>query len=208
MIEIQNVSYRYRGSKDWVLRDFCETINEGEFVVLRGSNGSGKSTLARIIAGIVKPKRGTVLVDGICTRDRRRFYDLRRLISIVFQNPENNLLFDRVFDDIAFGLENMKVPKSEWGGRVAKVLEQVGMSGFEERSTYKLSGGQKQRIAIAGVLALGSRILVADEVTAHLDTQGKEDIYNLLWELNASGVTVVLTTNIASESERGRIIDL
>ena len=183
-------------------------IERGEFVVLRGPNGSGKSTLARIIAGITKPRRGQVTVNSICTKDKRHFLELRRVVSIIFQNPENNLLFDKVFDDVAFGLENLKVPREQHAELVAKALGSVGLAGFEERSTYELSGGQKQRVAIAGVLAMDCDVIVADEPTAMLDTSGKRDIYDLLRELHAGGKTIVLATNIAEESKFGRVIEL
>jgi len=208
MIKLENVSYKYRRAKSWVLRDFSLEVGEGEFVVLQGKNGSGKSTLARLMAGIVKPKRGIITVGGIDTKSRKDFHSLRKTISIIFQNPENNLLFDRVYDDIAFGLQNLRIPKGEWDGRIKKSLEQVGMNGFEDRSTYELSGGQKQRIAIAGILAMDCKVIVADEVTAMLDTDGKREIYELLWQLNSQGVTIILATNIASEAERGRVIQL
>ncbi|MCL2570708.1 MAG: ATP-binding cassette domain-containing protein [Firmicutes bacterium] len=208
MIKLDNVSYKYRRQKEYILRDFSLEINDGEFIILKGSNGSGKSTLARLIAGITKPRKGTVTIDGINTRDKKRFYDLRSTISIIFQNPETSLLFDRVYDDIAFGLENLKIPKTKHPEIIAHALELVGMTGFENHSTYELSMGQKQRIAIAGILAMNCKIIVADEITAMLDTGGKQDIYNLLWELNSRGITIILATNIDYETKRGRIINL
>ena len=208
MIKLDNVSYRYRGQSEWTVRDFSIDIARGEFIVLSGANGSGKSTLGKLIAGIVRPKRGTVTVDGINTKKRADFKNLRRKVSIIFQNPENNLLFDKVYDDIAFGLVNLKVPKEQHAEIVARALEQVGMSGFEGHSTYDLSGGQKQRIAIAGVLAMNCEVLVADEPTSMLDTDGKREIYELLWRLSDAGITIILATNIAAEKERGRVIEL
>ena len=208
MIKLENVWYRYRGAKEWVLKELTLEVQDGEFVVLKGNNGSGKSTLARLITGITKPKRGTVTINNINTRDRKKFYDLRKNISIVFQNPENNLLFDKVCSDIAFGLENLKFPRCEHKERIETALERVGMSGYENHSTYELSFGQKQRIAIAGVLAMECKILVVDEPTAMLDAEGKESIYNLLWELNEQGVTIILATNIEAETKKGRIIEL
>ena len=208
VIKLENVWYRYRGAKDWVIQDLTLEIQDGEFIVLKGNNGSGKSTLARLITGITKPKRGTVTVNDINTRDRKSFYDLRKNISIVFQNPENNLLFDKVYSDIAFGLENLKFPKHEHKERIENALERVGMSGYENHSTYELSFGQKQRIAIAGVLAMDCKVLVVDEPTAMLDSEGKESIYNLLWELNSQGVTIILATNIEAETKKGRIIEV
>ncbi|MCL2587226.1 MAG: ATP-binding cassette domain-containing protein [Firmicutes bacterium] len=198
------MSYWYRGHrKNPVLTDFSLEISAGEFIVLKGRNGSGKSTLARMMSGITKPKRGAIEIEGV-----GNFLDLRKKISIIFQNPENNLLFDKVYDDVAFGLENLKIPKSEHAIRVATALGQVGLAGFEGRSTYELSGGQKQRVAIAGVLAMNCDVIVADEPTAMLDTSGKQDIYELLLELNRAGKTIILATNIEEEARFGRIINL
>lgn len=212
MIKIDNISYWYKGQRaNPVLQNFSLEIGQGEFIILRGKNGSGKSTLARLIAGIIRPKRGTVIVGDINTRktkSKKSFHNLRKTISIIFQNPENNLLFDRVYDDIAFGLENLRVKKDLWDDIIRDCLEKVGMSGFENRSTYELSGGQKQRIAIAGVLAMNCKCIVADEVTAMLDTAGKEEIYNLLWQLNVAGITIIVSTNIDLECQRGRVVQL
>jgi len=208
MIKIENVYYKYKGQKKLVLENFSLEIEEGEFVVLRGNNGSGKSTLAKLIAGVIKPKRGTVTVNDINTKSKKDFLNLRKHASIIFQNPENNLLFDKVYDDIAFGLENLKIPKAEHATHIKNALEKVGMSEFENHSTYDLSGGQKQRIAIAGVLAMNCKILIADEITAMLDTKGKQEIYDLLWELNGIGITIILATNINAESTKGRVINL
>ena len=208
MIKIDNVTFRHKGAKEPLFTDLNMEITQGEFVVLVGNNGSGKSTLARLIAGIIKPRRGTITVDGINTRDKKQFLALRQTISIVMQNPENNLLFDKVRDDITFGLINLKIPKIEHEGLVELSLKKVGLADFDKRSTYELSFGQKQRVAIAGILAMGTNYVVLDEPTSMLDTQGKTEIYDLLWELNAQGITIILTTNIESETKRGRIINL
>jgi len=208
MIKIDNITFKHKASREPLFEEFSLDIQEGEFVVLVGNNGSGKSTLARLIAGIIKPKRGSVTAWEIDTRDKRRFMELRQTISIVMQNPENNLLFDRVADDIAFGLTNLKIPRDLHAELIESSLIKVGLADFEKRSTYELSFGQKQRVAIAGILAMGTKCIVADEPTAMLDTAGKKEIYNLLWELNKQGITIILTTNIESETKKGRIIHL
>ncbi|MCL2846696.1 MAG: ATP-binding cassette domain-containing protein [Firmicutes bacterium] len=207
-IVLDGVSFRHRGAKKNVFTKYNLVLEKGEFIVLSAKNGGGKSTLARLICGLVAPRRGNIHVDGINTKNGRQFYELRKKISMVMQNPENNLLFDRIWDDMVFGLKNLKIPKEEYEERVANALARVGMQGFENRSTYELSGGQKQRIAIAGVLAMGTEYLVVDEPTSMLDTQGKVEIYELLWKLNARGTTIILTTNILSEKQRGRVIEL
>lgn len=222
MIKLDNISYWYRGRrKSPVLHNFTEEIKQGEFIVLSGKNGSGKSTLARIIAGITKPKKGCLrhintnlqlqISEDVCAENiyaRKNFLKLRKKISIVFQNPENNLLFDKIYDDIAFGLDNLKIPKELHAEIIATALRDVGLEGFESRSTYELSGGQKQRVAIAGILAMDCDIIVADEITSMLDSQGKKDIYDLLLKLNNDGKTIILATHNPDEKGRGRIIEL
>jgi len=200
MISLDNVSYIYRGQKVYPIENFSLEIKKGEFVVLKGTNGSGKSTLAKLIAGVIKPRKGLITINDINTKSRKDFLDLRKEVSIIFQHPEHNLLFDKVYDDLAFGLTNIKIPKDQHKEIITSALKKVGMSGYEQHSTYDLSGGQKQRIAIAGILAMGCPIIVADEPTSMLDTQGKEEIYNLLWELNKQGHTIILSTNIQSET--------
>lgn len=208
-VSVDNISHWHRGRRrSPVFLNFSLTINRGEFVVLSGSNGSGKSTLAKLIAGVIRPKRGNIVVDGTNTKELGGFSKLRRSISIVMQNPETNLLFDRVYDDIAFGLCNLKIDKKEHETIISKSLGSVGMAGYEDRSTYELSGGQKQRIAIAGILAMNCETIVLDEPTSMLDTQGKKELYNLLWELNQAGKTIILATNVAEEKLRGRVIEL
>ena len=209
MIKIENMSFWYKGGRNNpVFSNFSIEIQKGEFVVLQGANGSGKSTLARIIAGITRPRRGTVTVNGINSKSRKEFLRLRSAISIIFQNPENNLLFDRVYDDIAFGLENLKIQKSEHEKIIKQALERVGLVGFENRSTYELSFGQKQRVAIAGILAMNCEVIVADEPTAMLDADGKREIYQLLRELNKQGKTIILSTHQESETKFGRVVQL
>ena len=209
IIKVENLTYWHKGGrKRPVFADFSLTIQRGEFVVLSGVNGSGKSTLAKLVAGIIRPRRGNVIIDGINTKSIGSFSKLRQRISIVMQNPETNLLFDRVYDDIAFGMENLKIPRELHEERISEALTAVGMSGFEDNSTFELSGGQKQRIAIAGVLAMNCDCLVLDEPTSMLDTEGKVELYNLLWELNEAGKTIILSTNVASEKLRGRVIEL
>ena len=207
-IIVDSVSFKYRAAKKSVFEKFNLEIHKGEFVVLSAKNGGGKSTLARLVCGLVRPRRGNIHIDGINTKSKRNFYALRKKISMVMQNPENNLLFDRIWDDMVFGLKNLKIPKEEHETRILAALERVGMQGFENKSTYELSGGQKQRIAIAGILAMGTEYLVVDEPTSMLDTQGKVEIYDLLWELNQAGTTIILTTNIQCEKQRGRVIEL
>ena len=138
----------------------------------------GKSTLARIIAGITKPTSGVVLVNDIDTENKAEFKTLRRTIGIVFQNPDTQIIFNNVHDDIIFALDNLELDNKE--ERIEKALKEVGMEKYINCEAFDLSLGQKQRITIAGVLSIGTKIIVLDEPTAMLDPQGKEDIRKIV----------------------------
>ena len=157
----------------------------------------GKSTLARIIAGIAKPTSGMVLVDGIDTENKAEFKTLRRTIGIVFQNPDTQIIFNNVHDDIAFALDNLELNNKE--ERIENALKEVGMQEYINSEAFDLSLGQKQRITIAGVLSIGTKIIVFDEPTAMLDSQGKEDVRQIIKRLKKAGFIIIYVTNIIEE---------
>ena len=128
---------------------------------------SGKSTLAKILNGLLIPRLGDVEIFGVNTKDSSKIFEIRSNIGMVFQNPDNQMIASIVEDDIAFGPENLGIPREEIIKRVDWALEKVGMSEHKKATPFKMSGGQKQRIAIAGILAIKPRIIVFDESTAH-----------------------------------------
>ena len=179
-IELTNVSYSYRvgeGQTVRALRNVTFSVERGEFVALAGMNGSGKSTLAKLLNGLFIPSAGDVVIDGINTRDEERTFDVRRKAGMVFQNPDNQMVATIIEDDVAFGPENVGIPREEIIERVDWALEAVGMTEFRTRSASKLSGGQKQRVAIAGVLAMKPDIIIFDESTSMLDPEGRAEIW-------------------------------
>ena len=198
-IELTNVSYSYR-------------VGEGqtvEFVALAGMNGSGKSTLAKLLNGLFIPSAGDVVIDGINTRDEERTFDVRRKAGMVFQNPDNQMVATIIEDDVAFGPENVGIPREEIIERVDWALDAVGMTEFRTRSASKLSGGQKQRVAIAGVLAMKPDIIIFDESTSMLDPEGRAEIMDVAKKLNESGITVItITHNMDEAAQADRIIVL
>ena len=196
MIELDNVSYRYRNGEN-VLENINVKIDEGECICILGNNGAGKSTLAKLISGIIKPTIGHVLVDDIDTCNKKQSTELRKKVGIVFQNPENQIIFSNVYDDLAFAIKNLKLDNEKI--RIEKALEKVQMSDYIENQTFTLSLGQKQRITIASILAINTKYIVLDESTAMLDTKGKEEIYNIIKNLKQEGYTIIYTTNIANE---------
>lgn len=211
-IELIGVNYSYRvgeGQTVRALRNVSFSVEKGEFVALAGMNGSGKSTLAKLLNGLFIPSSGDVLIDGINTRDEERTFDVRRKAGMVFQNPDNQMVATIIEDDVAFGPENLGIPREEIIERVDWALDAVGMSEFRTRSASKLSGGQKQRVAIAGVLAMKPDILILDESTSMLDPKGRAEIMDVAKKLNASGITVIsITHNMDEAAQADRVIVL
>jgi energy-coupling factor transport system ATP-binding protein len=176
-------------------------VRPGEFVAVLGMNGSGKSTLARHLNALLLPRDGTVLVDGMDTREEKHLWAIRDRVGMVFQNPDNQIVAAVVEEDVAFGPENQGRPPEEIRQRVAEALAAVGMSHMRERAPHLLSGGQKQRVAIAGALALRPACLVLDEPTAMLDPSGRTEVADVVHRLNRElGMAVVWITHFMEEA--------
>jgi energy-coupling factor transport system ATP-binding protein len=206
MITIKDLNYTYLSGKI-ALQDINLEIAKGEFVAIVGHNGSGKSTLARLIAGIDRPRGGQCTVNNISTKSKKSFLELRKTVGIVFQNPENQLVFEKARDDIAFGLKNLGLGKQEIQNRIDEIVKTLKIEHFT--NSFELSMGQKQRLAIASVLAMKPQCLIFDEPTAMLDPKGKKDIHNIIVDLHKQGMTIVYVTNIIDEVLRAdRIIIL
>lgn len=195
-IMVKDLSFRYQGSKKEILTGINITVNQGEILAIVGLSGSGKSTLCYCISGIIPhiyqgELSGEVLLKGSSTRS----LSLPRIatqLGIVFQNPETQLFFPIVEDEIAFGPENLCLTREEIGQRLAQVLELTGMERQRYSNPQHLSGGQKQLIALSSVLSLQPDILVFDEVMAQLDPAGKELIKNMILNLKEQGKTVIM----------------
>lgn len=173
---------------------------EGKFIAILGHNGSGKSTLAKHFNALVAPTEGTVIVDGMDTRDEDKTLDIRQTAGMVFQNPDNQIICTLVDEEVGFGPENIGVPTDEIWERVEKSLKAVGMYKFRNASPNKLSGGQKQRVAIAGIVAMKPKCIILDEPTAMLDPLGRKEVIHVLHELNRKeGVTIILITHYMEE---------
>ncbi|MGN0771274.1 MAG: energy-coupling factor transporter ATPase [Christensenellales bacterium] len=204
IIELQNVSYTYNASsRDRVeaVKNVSLSIEEGSFVALVGHNGSGKSTLAKLLNGLLLPTGGTVRIYGMDTAKSDNIYEIRKNVGMVFQNPDNQMIASIVEDDIAFGPENLGVPREEIIERVDWALSKVGMSEHKKGTPFKMSGGQKQRLAIAGILAIKPKVLVLDESTAMLDPRGRKEVMQVAKELNRQeGITVINITHYMDEA--------
>lgn len=208
IIEFENVTYIYETEDEDApvagfpaLTDVNLTINKGEFVAVLGHNGSGKSTLAKLCNAILEPTKGKVTVKGIVPDTEEKADEVRRIVGMVFQNPDNQIVATIVEDDVAFGPENLGIEPSEIRRRVDDALKCVNMYEFRHREPHKLSGGQKQRVAIAGVIAMQTECIVLDEPTAMLDPKGREEVMNTVKRLNKEmGITVVTVTHFMDEA--------
>lgn len=208
MLEVQNVTFNYsaEGEQDVppALRDITLNIDEGETVAIIGHNGSGKSTLAKMLAAILKPNSGTVQVDGIpTTAHGEDIWTIRQRVGIVFQNPDDQLVANTVIDDIAFGPENLGLPRHEIVERVQEAMALLDLEAYAPMAINELSVGQKQRVAIAGVLAMRPRYLILDEPTTMISGQTARNLLDTAFRLSRErGITVIHITHFMHEVTR------
>ena len=183
------------------------SVKRGEYLAVLGHNGSGKSTLAKLLSMILSPTVGKIYLDGedISREDMTEdeIFDIRRRIGMVFQNPDNQLVATVVEEDVAFGPENLGLPREEIRRRVNWALDTVGMKDYIRHAPHKLSGGQKQRVAIAGIIAMKPEIIIFDESTAMLDPLGRREVVKIMEKLNREeGITVINITHYMEEAAR------
>ena len=216
-IKVEDLSYLYDDNgpdASPVLKGLSLEIKKGELVAVLGHNGSGKSTLAKLLNMILIPTSGKITVMGKDISSDELTDDdvleLRKMVGMVFQNPDNQLVATIVEDDVAFGPENLGVPSAEIRERVDRALTDVGMLAYAKHEPHRLSGGQKQRIAIAGVIAMLPECIIFDESTAMLDPLGRKDVMDSIIKLNREkGITVIMITHYMEEAARAdRIVVL
>ena len=202
ILQAQNVRFRYDPEQPTYAVDGVSVdIRRGEFVAVLGANGCGKSTLAKHFNAILLPEAGTVLVEGMDTRNEDHLYDVRQKVGMVFQNPDNQIVATIVEEDVAFAPENLGVPPEEIRTRIDEAMKLAGIYEKCDAAPYKLSGGQKQRVAIAGVIAMRPDCLILDEATAMLDPRGREQVMQTIHHLNKNmGITVVSITHYMEEA--------
>ena len=205
MLEVNNVTFSYsaHGEQDAppALRDVQLHIDVGETVAIIGHNGSGKSTLAKILAAILKPDSGSVLVDGLRTNaGGEDIWTIRQRVGIVFQNPDDQLVANTVIDDIAFGPENLGLPRFEIEERIQEAMALLELQEFAQMAVSELSVGQKQRVAIAGVLAMRPRYLLLDEPTTMISGHTARHLLNTVQRLaREQNVAVIHITHFMHE---------
>lgn len=204
MIDASKLKFAYvseDGDYTFALNGVDIQVAQGEFVAILGRNGSGKSTFAKLVNALNLPTEGKMVVAGMDTTDEANLLDIRKTAGMVFQNPDNQLVATIVEEDIAFGPENLGLPREEIYDRIDYALSTVHMEAYRGHAPHMLSGGQKQRIAIAGVLAMKPKLIVFDESTAMLDPKGRQDILELIRQLNREEkITILLITHYMDET--------
>lgn len=215
IIKAENLSFTYEdngsGSQSPTaapaLRGVNLEIRRGEYVSVLGHNGSGKSTLAKLLNLILIPSKGNLFIDGKDVSSEEltddEIFEIRKKVGMVFQNPDNQLVATVVEEDVAFGPENLGLPREEIKRRIKDALNMVGMQEYSRHAPHKLSGGQKQRVAIAGIIAMKPDVIIFDESTAMLDPLGRRDVMEIMEMLNKQeGITVINITHYMEEAAR------
>lgn len=214
IIRCENLGFTYSDDDEPVLTEAAPAllgvnlgVRRGEYLAVLGHNGSGKSTLAKLLNMILVPTVGKIYIDGVdITSDdfsEEDMFEIRRKVGMVFQNPDNQLVATVVEEDVAFGPENLGLPREEIRRRVNSALSMVGMTDYMRHAPHKLSGGQKQRVAIAGIIAMKPEVIIFDESTAMLDPLGRRAVVDIMEKLNREeGITVINITHYMEEAAR------
>ena len=205
-VSCDNLVFSYPGSDLLALEGVSLELRAGEYVGVVGPNGGGKSTLLRLINGLLRADSGNVRVGGLDPASEP--YLVRRRVGMLFQNPENGLVAPFVEDDVAFGLENLGVERTEMRRRVREAIRAVGLEGYERREPHTLSGGEKQRVALAGLLALDPEVLLLDEPTSMLDAAGRAEVLERLVALRGSRTVVHVTHHLDELLDADRVLVL
>jgi energy-coupling factor transporter ATPase len=205
-VSCEGLTFSYPGSGKPALSEISLELRPGEYVGVVGPNGGGKSTLVRLLNGLLRPDSGRVRVSG--HNPATEPFEVRKYLGVLFQNPENGLVAPFVEDDIAFGLENLGVPREEMRERVAQAIRAVGLEGYQRREPHTLSGGEKQRVALAGLLAVEPEILVLDEPTSMLDVSGRREVLERLEDLRSRKTVLHVTHHLEELLDADRILVL
>ena len=200
MIKFERVSFQYEEGGPYALKNVSFSVKKGQWLAIVGHNGSGKSTIAKLMIGLLAANSGTIQIKGF-ELNEETVWNARNVIGMVFQNPDNQFVGATVQDDVAFGLENYGVPRTEMETRVQDALQKVGMADYINQEPHHLSGGQKQRVAIASVLALRPQIIILDEATSMLDPQGRNEVLGIMKQLKQEEqLTIISITHDLDEA--------
>jgi energy-coupling factor transport system ATP-binding protein len=205
-VSCEGLTFSYPGSEEPALSEVSFELRKGDYVGVVGPNGGGKSTLVRLLNGLLRPDEGRIRISGHDPATEP--FEVRKCLGVLFQNPENGLVAPFVEDDVAFGLENLGVPRGEMRERVSLAIRAVGLTGYERREPHTLSGGEKQRVALAGLLAVEPEILVLDEPTSMLDAAGRREVLERLEALRAEKTILHVTHHLEELLDADRILVL
>jgi energy-coupling factor transport system ATP-binding protein len=209
LIRVNKLTYTYPSGTTAALDGLTLSLDKGEYLAVVGANGSGKSTLARCLNGLLCPPPGTVSVAGLDPSDPANLHAIRKRLSLVFQSPPDQLVASVAEEDVAFGLENLGVPRLQMISRVEEALKAVDLLSERTRPPRFMSAGQQQRLAVAGVLAMAPDCIVFDEATAMIDPAGREAILGLIDDLVPRGIAIIHVTHDMAEAARaGRVVVL
>jgi len=203
VIELEDISFGYTSNP--ILRNISLKIDNNELISLTGPNGSGKTTLALLLAGILEPQGGEVVIDSIRSNEYERFEEKRKDIGIVFENPDNQFITTSVERELAFGLENMGVEREEMKRRVEESIKRFSLEELRFRAPHTLSGGEKQKVAIASILIFNPRYLILDEPTAFLDPCSRRMVLDLIQNLKGT-ISILLISHFPEEIMLGDTI--
>jgi energy-coupling factor transport system ATP-binding protein len=195
MIKVDHITYQYPPGGASVLTDFCACFERGEIVAISGKNGCGKTTLTKLLAGILRPQKGHISIEGqdIANLD---LFEIGQHVGYVFQNPARQLFCETVYLEIAFGLTNLGLDQESIAQKAGYYLDYFDLARYRDDYHGKLSQGEKQRLALAAVMALGTAYLVLDEPTAGLDMRRRQELGNILRQLRqGSGCGIVLVSH-------------
>lgn len=198
MIEIRNLSFGYED--ELILKNINLEIKKGSYTAIIGANGSGKTTLAKHLNALLLPVKGSVIVEDIDSKKNQE--DIRKKVGFVFQNPEDQLIYSIVEEDIAFGLENLGIETRRMRSMITRVMKELGIENLAKKNVNMLSLGQKQLVALAGILVMSPEYIVFDEPTTMLDSKNKKNIMEIIRKLNKKGkIGVILITNIIEDTK-------
>ncbi|MDY0407648.1 energy-coupling factor ABC transporter ATP-binding protein [Virgibacillus soli] len=217
MIQVEGLKYRYPDTDKLAIHDVSFTIEKGEFIGIIGRNTAGKSTLCYALSGLVPhffkgAYGGKVIIDGVEVR-QSDMNEVVKKIGLVFDNPFSQMTGSKytVFDEIAFGLENLGIDRGEMVARIERSLELLEITNIREKNPFDLSGGQMQRVAIASVVAMKPTILILDEPTSQLDPQGSDEVFKVVENLAKEGITIMMAEQkmekLAQYADRVLLLD-
>ena len=193
IIKVENLCFEYEPGLQ-TISNISFQIHKGEYVAILGHNGSGKSTIAKLLIGLLEKKSGEIYIDDY-QLNLENLYKIREKVGIIFQNPDNQFIGATVRDDIAFGLENICVPREQMDELINRYSKVVRMENFLDHEPTKLSGGQKQRVAVARALITNPKIILADEPTGALDSKSTDQLLSIFDQIHQSGQTILMVTH-------------